>query len=420
MAKHSLFRMEAVQAQQVQWLGGIVLVRPLSFAWLTAGATACALLIILFLMCGSYTKRSTVGGQLAPDSGMVKVYAAQAGIVVQKKVAEGQPVKRGDVLFLISSDRQDSTHGDVQAAISGQVALRQQSLRMELEQTRTLQRDEEAALRKRIEALRAEQANIARQLDGQRSRTELAAQAVKRYKLLMAKGFISKEMQQQRQADFLDQNNRLAALERDRISIDRELLGQEGDLAILPIRHQKQLAQIERLLTSTGQEWTESEAKRRLAITAPESGIATALTAEAGQTVDGGKPLVSIVPAGSQLQAHLYAPSRAIGFIRQHDQVLLRYQAFPYQKFGHAYGRVASVSRIALTASEYASAPHAAAASGEALYRITVNLQAQTINAYGKPQPLQAGMLLEADVLQERRRLIEWVLEPLYSLSGKL
>jgi membrane fusion protein len=29
-------------------------------------------------------------------------------------------------------------------------------------------------------------------------------------------------------------------------------------------------------------------------------------------------------------------------------------------------------------------------------------------------------MLLDADILQEKRRLYEWVLEPLYTLSGKL
>jgi membrane fusion protein len=58
--------------------------------------------------------------------------------------------------------------------------------------------------------------------------------------------------------------------------------------------------------------------------------------------------------------------------------------------------------------------------ANEPLYRITVNLASQTVNAYGKPQSLQAGMLLDADVLQDTRRLYEWVLEPLYSLTGKL
>ena len=43
----------------------------------------------------------------------------------------------------------------------------------------------------------------------------------------------------------------------------------------------------------------------------------------------------------------------------------------------------------------------------------------QTATAYGAPVPLQPGMQLEADVLIERRRLIEWMLDPLLTLTGK-
>ena len=64
--------------------------------------------------------------------------------------------------------------------------------------------------------------------------------------------------------------------------------------------------------------------------------------------------------------------------------------------------------------------PGADAQGSEPLYLISVALESQSITAYGVDQPLQAGMLLEADVLQERRRLYEWVLEPLLSITGKL
>ncbi len=132
------------------------------------------------------------------------------------------------------------------------------------------------------------------------------------------------------------------------------------------------------------------------------------------------KPLISVVPVGARMQAHLYAPSRAMGFVKPGDAVLLRYQAYPYQKFGHARGRVLQVARTALPSQELAGVAGSQPGGGEPVYRITVELARQSIRAYGKPQPLQAGMLLEADVLQDTRRLYEWVLEPLYSLTGKL
>lgn len=415
-----LFRPAALNAQHVKWMGDIVLTRPVSFFSLTVGALGFALLIISFLLFGSYTKRSTVSGQLVPDIGLVKVYVPQSGLILEKHVREGQTVRQGELLYLLSSERQSSSQGDIQASISHQVAARQQSLREELRHTQLLQQDEHAALGKKVNGLQAEQSNIARQLDGQQNRIKLAEDVVYRAQQLLAQGYISKEMMQQKQADLLDQRNRLQALERDQISIGRELESQRSELASLPLRQQNQRAQMDRILTSTDQEWTESEAKRRLAITAPESGVVTAVAAEVGQTVDGGKPLVSIVPTGAVLQASLYAPSKAIGFIKTADPVLLRYQAYPYQKFGHAHGRVAFVSRTALPVAEFSSMASATAANGEPLYRITVKLSKQAIDAYGQPQALQSGMLVEADILQEKRKLYEWVLEPLYSLTGKL
>jgi membrane fusion protein len=275
---------------------------------------------------------------------------------------------------------------------------------------------------KRIDGLESELAKIGNQIEGQASRVKLADEAVVRMRNLETQHFISKEQLQQRQADLLDQRARLQSLERDRISVSRDLTSQRSELASMPLRHANTLAQIERDITSLGQELTESEAKRRLEITAPESGIATAITAEVGQTVDGGKPLVSIVPERAKMQAYLYAPSRAIGFVRPGDKVLMRYQAYPYQKFGQAQGTVAYVAKVALSGNDLSdmNVPAGKVNDGEPLYRITVNLSSQSIKAYGRPQPLQAGMALEADILQEKRRLYEWVLEPLYSLSGKL
>ena len=420
METEQLFRPAAINARRIKWLGDITLIRPASFSFLTLVALTFASIVLVFLIFGTYTKRSTVSGRLYPDLGLVKIYVPQPGIVLQKHVHEGAHVKQGEVLYVLSSERQSSTQGDTQATISRQVELRQQSLRDEMRKTQRLQLDERAALVKKIAGLQSELLKINAQLDGQKSRIQLAEDAVGRSRELLTKHYISKEHMQQKQADLLDQRNRLQALERDHIGIGRELSSQQADLASLPLRHQNQLAQIDRILTSTSQELTESEAMRRLVITAPEAGIATAVLGELGQAVDASKPLVSVIPSGASLQAQLYAPSKAVGFIKSGDPVLLRYQAYPYQKFGHAKGTVASVSKTALPSSELTGVSNSSDRDTEPLYRITVNLAQQVVNAYGKPQSLQAGMLLDADVLQETRRLYEWVLEPLYSLTGKL
>jgi membrane fusion protein len=419
-----LFRLDALQGQQAKWLGEVILVRPISFTLLTWFSMALASIVIAFLVWGTYTKRSTVSGLILPETGLVKVYVPQPGIVLEKHVVEGQLLKQGDVLYVLSSDRQSSTQGNTQAIISSQVKVRQQSLRDEKNKTRLLQKEERDALVKTISGLVAELEKLDSQIEGQKSRVELAEKTHSRYQGLLTKDYISKEQLQQKEEDLLDQRNRLQSLERDKISIGRELDDRQSDLNGLALKQQNLLAQIDRSIALASQELSESEAKRRLVITSPESGTATATAAEIGQAVDVSKPLVSIIPQGVILQAQLYAPSKAIGFISPGNAVLLRYQAYPYQKFGHGGGTVMSVSKTALPSSELAPignmSSSGASVNTEPLYRITVHLSSQTVNAYGKPYPLQAGMLLEADVMQDTRRLYEWVLEPLYSLTGKL
>jgi hypothetical protein len=100
------------------------------------------------------------------------------------------------------------------------------------------------------------------------------------------------------------------------------------------------------------QERAEAEARREIVVVAPHDGTVTAIHAVPGAKADTGTPLLSIVPLASRLEAHLYAPSRAIGFVRPGQRVLLRYQAFPYQRFGHYEGVVAAVSRAALSPAE--------------------------------------------------------------------
>jgi membrane fusion protein len=55
----------------------------------------------------------------------------------------------------------------------------------------------------------------------------------------------------------------------------------------------------------------------------------------------------------------------------------------------------------------------------EPLYRVVVGLKRQSVLAYGKEEPLKPGMLVEADVLGETRKLWEWVMEPLFSVTGR-
>ncbi|QQX62032.1 HlyD family secretion protein [Pseudomonas chlororaphis] len=418
-----MFRREALDARQTNGLGDIVLVRPISFTVLTCLATALAVSVAAFFFFGSYTKRSTISGQLVPVGGQVKVYVPQAGIVFEKFVHEGQRVKRGEPLLTISSERYGSDAEPVQAGISRQLEHRRDSLRGELEKVLRLQLDERDSLSNKVASLQRELAILAQQADSQRRLVALSSDATQRYQGLMDKGYISVDQLQQRQAELLGQRQALQGLERERATLQQQLTERRNELAGLDARQANQQADIQRQLSALEQNLAESEAKRTLLVTAPETGIATAVLADIGQTVDSSRPLLSIVPADAPLQAELYAPSKSIGFIKPGDSVLIRYQAYPYQKFGQYRGQVRSISQTSVSPAELTSMVGGVPGlgkDGEPLYRLQVSLDKQAVMAYGQSHPLQSGMLLDADVLQDTRRLYEWVLEPLYSLTGKL
>ena len=210
----------------------------------------------------------------------------------------------------------------------------------------------------------------------------------------------------------------MQALQRQAIGMRRLIAQFQQAERELPAQGQTSKAGFQREMAQLEQERVQTQASGALVVKAPVEGVVATQVVKPGQAVQAGQPLMTLLPGDGRLEAELLVPSRAIGFIEPGDRVLLRYQAFPYQKFGHQEGRVSAISRSALSAGEV-EALIGSARQGEPPYRITVSLAQQAITAYGKQEALKPGMLVDADVLGERRTIIEWVSEPLYSLVGK-
>jgi membrane fusion protein len=431
MSNETLFRQEVMAHKGQSSYGQIILAQPASLKLLTGLSVLIALGVMAYFTWGSYTRKVQVSGVLMPTQGLTKVASAQGGVITAMKVTEGQAVRQGDVLFEISAQRttDDATGGSVEKQTAAQLQIKQNSLQAELAQQRQLLSEQSSGLERRADGLQAELKQIDTELVTQQNRLKLSQQNLQRHESLVAQNFVSPAQLLQHQTDKLEQQSRLQQLQRSRMSTARELANVQAELKQMPLRMQAQLNTIDRSLAGLTQEQAENAARRSVAVLAQQDGVVTGLTVTQGATVGAGAPLASLVPKDSALQAHLFAPSQAIGFIEPGQKVMLRYAAYPYQKFGHQSGTVAFVSKTSMSPSE-AMGPLGNSGSGgssgsnpqggEPLYRITVQLDSASITAYGKQQPLSPGMSLEASVMQERRHLWEWVLEPLYSLSGKV
>ena len=423
MKAFSLFRPEAIRGQQQAWLGSIQLIRPVSFALLTTLVLAVAALVALVLVEGRYTRKAHVSGFLVPDKGVLRLLPQLAGTVLERRVAEGQAVRQGDILFVLSTDRA-TLGGDTQAMVQTSLAARGKSLQEAARQRASLQQEQRAGFDRQIDDIRRELAQVDAEAELQRQRLLLAQQAQTRVESLRAENFISQAQVQAKSEEVLGVRAQIQSLLRQRAAKQRERGALEAQRRELPLRAQALLGEIERELATLAQASAENEARQRIVVRAPQDGVVTAVLAELGQAVSPGAPVASLLPADARLQAQLFAPSSAVGFLRQNQQVQLRYQAFPYQKFGHHAGQVLQVSRTPLQAVDLAGLPlpesMKSTPSAEPLYRITVTLDQQVVQAYGQAQPLSPGMQIDADVMLDRRRLIEWIFEPLLSVTGRI
>ena len=411
-----LFRPAAVAANRKDALGPIVLARPVSFGILTGVGLLIASLLGALLAFGAYSAHSTLRGRLLPDRGVIDIHSPQFGTIADKRVAEGQQVERGEVLFVVSSERLTRALGPAQAAVGERLSGRRRSLEAQIDDTHVLERLERASLEESRSSLSQETAMLERSIDAQRERVRLAEEAVERYRRIRAQGFASEDLLLAKQADLLEQRGRFEGLEREANGIARQLDDVTARARSLELRYRNQIAELERSVTAADLDIAENEARREILVVAPANGIVTGIEAVVGQPVDTSTPLAFVVPGDSLLRAELYAPSRAVGFISVGQDVLLRYESYPYQKFGHYHGIVEAVSQTAVM-------PSVRTADGivaEPGYQVVVALESQNVIAYGVPRELRAGMAVEADVLLETRRLYEWVLEPLYSLRGKV
>ena len=414
MADNDLFRKEVFDAKANSWLGEVVLIRPLSFhlivivvAVITTGALA-------YLVWGEYTKKAKASGYVIPNDGVIKLAPQSGGLLTELRVKEGQQVEQGQVVGTINTER-TTANGEAQAEIMKQLTARRSSFLQDKEKISALYDQQQKAAADRRANLTSELAQLDRNLQIQRKRLTISESILATQRRLHSEKFISDLALQQREQESLTEQSTMETLNRAKTSLQRDLAAIVSEEKALPIRRANELAALDRSLSGLEQDKIEVESRREIQITAPQAGTITAIATDVGKIVQAGQPILSVIPKGASMQADLYIAARSAGFIREGSRTLLQYQAFPYQKFGTHEGTITRIARVAVPASELPFP----AAQGELYYVARVQLAKQTVTAYGSEVPLQAGMLIDANILLDRRTLFEWVFEPLFSISGR-
>jgi membrane fusion protein len=411
----SLFRDEVMAARHRHAMGEILLHRPRA-QWLSvAVALALAAALTCFLTFGEYTRKERVTGQLVLSHQTVKQYAPNVGTVRERMVSEGVAIRRGDPLFRIDVDRVIAGMVDAQGSIRRGIEARRVNLLNEHLLTRRVLSEEEAAIRRKFDSQREQLVQLDREIATQRQRLELNAENLERARKLAAQEIVSAVELQEKEQEHLNLRGQLDAARRVRTGLQNDVAASETDLRNAPLKARTQLSALERNVRELEQQAVDAESRRELVVVALTDGQVTGVLVDVGQQVTPTTPLLSVLPKGAAMEAQLYVPTRAIGFLQPGGVVALRYQAFPYQKFGQHRGHVKSISRTTFSPGELQLVGDAK----EQFYRVLVALDQQRVIAYGQPMPLHDGMQLEADLRVETRKIYEWILEPLFTLGGR-
>jgi membrane fusion protein len=405
-----LFRPEAIEFQQHhrQW-GNVASLQPLSsklVAWFLAASTVA---IFLFLCGAQYSRKETVVGYLTPTTGTAKIFAPQRGTIRKVYVQQGDSVKESEPLLTIETDQIGADNSDINASMLKTLDSQRDLLakNMKAEEQRTAsERERLSAL---VSGLQTEISQLQSQLKLQAERQSVAQSDLSAAEQLKSKGFMTQIEYRRRQMNLLEQQQAASTLDQQLAERRNRLVETQYSLQQLPTVMAQNVQNIRNELATAEQRIAEINGRRAYVIRAPTAGLVSTLQATVGESADPERLQLEIIPQNAVLQAELLVPARAIGFVTTGQTIRILYEAFPYQHFGTYGGHIVKVSQTLLTGAD-AAGP---IALKEPAYKVTASIARSDIDANGKKIPLQPDMLLRADIILEKRSLLDWLTSPL-------
>ncbi len=410
----SLFRKEAIDHSCKQDHGSILIINPFSHLYLVILACTFLTALVVFLVLGSYTRSESVSGVLQPSHGLSRVTGDQSGVVAELLVKEGQAVTAGMPLLRVQTGRQLSS-GSMESKLREQQHLVVGFIEQQTDRQKELAEIEKQRLKLLQRDLQQQTEVLKEQISTQGFYVQLLEKELTGFEKLLDDGHLTQIDYNAKLTVLLSARLDLQSLKKEEVSLASRLSEARSQFDRIDIDTAVSLSSLQRAIAETQERSIETEGRSSYLITAPVNGTVTSLLVRQGGQVIPGRQVLAILPENSELRAELYVPTRAIGFTESGQKVQIRYPAFPYQKFGFHEGRVSEISRT-IIAPDDVPAP---AKVAEPVYRITVKLEYQSVTAFGDQYPLQSGMLLSADLMGEPRTIVEWLLEPLYSLKGR-
>lgn len=410
-----LFRPEALAVAN-GGMGRPIAVLPMSWGLIGAVLGALVLAFVIFLSVGTYSRKETAFGIVRAVGGDVRIEASAPGIASSVFVTEGQRVRAGDTLLVVETPRNGVDGRPVNQTLIASLDRELADLGQRLRALDAESAIDRSGTLSRLAALRTELGVARTQEAAASERLTLASEAFDRIRHVADKGFISGEAMRRRKEEVIVLRQAIA----DARGIQSRLTGQIAELSAYderrPLELLRQRGQLQDAVARVRRERESYAGQQGYSIKAPADGTISALQVSKGQAVSPQRALMTLGRPGAAVSAEIFVPSRAVGFLEPGQEVKVRYDAFPYQRFGVATGKVRSVSSTILRPEEV----QAAIKVEEPVYRVLIELDADRIRAYGREYRIRPGLALNASIVLDERTFGDWLLDPIVALRGRL
>lgn len=378
-----LFRPEAA-GDSKRWLGELSLAHPLPVLRIVCTVLAILLLMAAILGWLALNQYSEAEGELVWAGGTVAVSAPKDAIVSAIAGPEGQHVRKGERLVELRYEN---------IAIGGDVTEQQREL---LLAKRKLLSDELRLNERKLGEAQHRHRTLIASLSLQRSRQQegvrlsgkkamLAADNSRRIDLLAADQLVS-QIERNRSETELIQARQAEVEARRGLELTRQLIADESAV-LAAARSELETARLQthREMNEIDMSVSRNSAESGVVLASPIDGIVAARLVEPGQPVKSGASLISVVPAGTPVQAHLRVPATVLAEMDTSVEIPLACDAYPYQKYGWLRGRIQSVSLAPVTGKDEPP-----------MYRLVVTIDSIPDDATGRPVNISAGMRVKA------------------------
>ncbi|MBT0730805.1 HlyD family secretion protein [Rosenbergiella nectarea] len=424
MKDNELFRKEALYHQRHHWLGKALLLKGIPL-WIIVTCTVTFIAISLIaLIKGEYTRRVNVKGEIFSQQQTVTILAPQQGRIAKNYVKIGEAVKKGMPIYAldISRDTQSGNLSENSKVSINQQILLTNNIINKLKENKKINIDK---LTQQLVEYKKSYDNtkllVGKSLHGLKEMQE----SMKNYDEYLKRGLISKEQSYNQRYLFYQQQSSWQSMNSQLIQESLQIINLESEITSTSADFDNRISEYELKLSEFNRMLAEVDANDRLIITSPVAGKIENLAFTEGQMFSLGDSLAQILPGEQQhYQLMLWLPNHSVPFVRPGDKVNIRYDAYPYQKFGQFSGEITSLSRVPATDSEMmsykGSSPVTAQQSKEAYYKTIVTLSDQVLNFEDRRLPIGNGMSAEVTLFLEKRPLYQWILSPYYDIKRSL